>query len=152
MPKHSSFVDLPCTLESLRVYLGTPANLPTISNPDMELEILNAPAAVTRGEKIEFRISALGFKQRATHEYLVCEFDEIVESMTDGVLKRWVHRQKLEQLESGLCRLTDEIEFEPPGGMLGFVLTEDRIRENIADGMEHRYSTLRELIEEGVIQ
>jgi len=118
----------------------------------MELEILNAPAMVTKGEKIEFRISALGFKQKATHEYQVCEIDEIVESMVDGVLRRWVHRQKLEQLESGHCRLTDEIEFEPPGGMLGFVLTEDRIRENISEGMEHRYSTLKELIDEGVIQ
>ncbi len=152
MPKHSSFVDLPCTLESLRGYLGTPANLPTISNPEMELEILRAPEVVTRGEKIEFRISALGFKQKATHEYNVCEADEIVETMTDGVLRRWVHRQKLELLETGLCRLTDEIEFEPPGGMLGFVLTEDRIRENINEGMEHRYSVLQDLIQEGVIR
>jgi hypothetical protein len=35
--------------------------------------------------------------------------------------------------------------------MLGYLLTESRIKESLEEGMDFRYSTLQELIESGAI-
>jgi len=135
----------------LRLFLGRPVNLPQISNPELELEVLSAPPEVTIGQRIEFRITAYGFKQRATHEYLIVADDMIVESQIEGPLRAWRHSQRIEIAGIGHCRLIDEIDFEPPGGMLGFLLTEARILESLEEGMDFRYSVLQELIESGAI-
>jgi ligand-binding SRPBCC domain-containing protein len=142
---------LTCVPSALRTFLGRPANLPQISNPDLELEIVKAPLEVLTGERIEFRITAYGFKQRATHEYLATSEILILESQIDGPLRAWQHAQKIEIVGHDSCRLIDEIEFECPGGMLGFLLTEARIKESLEEGMDFRYATLQELIESGAI-
>ncbi len=151
MAQFVASTELTCTAAALRTFLGRPANLPQISNPDLELEIVAAPEEVVAGATIEFRITAHGFKQRAKHEYVEVSENTIVETQIDGPLRAWKHAQTIEILGPGVCRLTDEFAFERPGGMLGFLLTEDRIRKALEDGMEFRYATLQELISAGVI-
>jgi ligand-binding SRPBCC domain-containing protein len=142
---------LTCGPSALRAFLGRPANLPQISNPELELEIVKAPPEVMVGERIEFRITAYGFKQRATHEYLTTSDILILESQIDGPLRAWQHAQKIEIVTSDSCRLIDDIEFQCPGGMLGYLLTESRIKESLEEGMDFRYSTLQDLINSGAI-
>ncbi len=142
---------LTCAPDALRSFLGRPVNLPQISNPELELEVLAAPPEVKTGERIEFRITAYGFKQRATHEYIEVSELVIVESQIEGPLRAWRHAQRIELAGSTHCRLIDEVTFEPPGGMLGYLLTEARIRGSLEEGMDFRYSVLQELIESGAI-
>lgn len=141
-----------CRPESLRAFLGRTENLPLISNPDLELEILAAPEEVTQGERIEFRLTAWGFKQRATNEYVVVSDICIEECQIDGPLRAWRHVQIIDRIDDSQCRLRDRVEFEPPGGMLGFLLTEDRICESLREGMGFRYETLQELIRSGTLR
>jgi ligand-binding SRPBCC domain-containing protein len=143
---------LNCPVTSLRNFLGRPANLPSISDPDIELEILKAPDVITAGEKIVFRVTAMGLRQRMTHEYLTASEFEILETLIEGPMPLWRHRQHLEALNDNLCRLTDEIEFQTPGGLLRFVLTEERIRESLEAGMSFRYQALAEQITTGALQ
>ena len=75
----------------------------------------------------------------------------IVESQIEGPLRAWRHRQRIEIAGSGHCQLIDEIEFEPPGGMLGYLLTESRIRQSLEEGMDFRYDILQQLITSGAI-
>lgn len=147
----SSSTILTCAPLALRSFLGCPRNLPQISNPELELEVLSAPPHVGMGERIEFRISAYGFKQRATHEYIDVTEHMIVESQIEGPLRAWRHTQRIEIAGSGHCQLIDEIEFEPPGGMLGYLLTESRIRQSLEEGMDFRYDILQQLITSGAI-
>lgn len=149
MPSHQSSVVLKCSLSTLREFLGRPANLPSVTDPDLELKILSAPEVVASGEKIEFRIMAYGFRQRATNIYTTITETEIAEVQLEGPLRAWSHRQLFASLDDGQTQLTDEIEFEPPGGMLGFMLTEERIRESLADGMRARYEALADLADSG---
>lgn len=151
MPQFTAFSDFAVGAESLRGFLGRPANLPLISNPDLELEILAAPELIAAGQRIEFRITAWGLKQKAIHQYTDAEALRIVEVLTEGAMRFWRHSQTLDVIAPDTCRLTDEIEFEPPGGMLGYLLTEDRIRESLEEGMDFRYSAIRELISSGII-
>lgn len=142
---------LPCSAAALREYLGTPANLPEISDPEIELEILAAPDVVAEGAEITFRITAIGLKQKMTHRYEKVTDTEIIEALTDGVMPSWKHRQLIEAVSDNECRLTDEITFDPPGGMMKFIMSEERILENIDQGMRYRYDTLLELAEAGEI-
>mgnify|MGYP002633979367 CR=1 FL=1 len=147
MPDFKASTTLRCSAAALRQYLGATANLPLISDPELELEVLDAPEQVTSDAIIEFRITAYGFKQRMQHRYVeVCD-TEIVAEQVEGPTRTWVHRQSISVNEDGTCLLTDHIEFEPPGGMMGFVLTEDSIRQSLEDGMQFRYEALREVLE-----
>ncbi|MBL8815310.1 MAG: hypothetical protein JNL58_04725 [Planctomyces sp.] len=152
MPVFSISAELNCSPSSLRAFVGRPLNLPRISDPDMKLEILRAPEFVTVGEEIEFRIMAYGFKQRATHIYTAADDMLIEERQLEGPLRQWKHRQEFQSTASGLTLLTDIIEFEPPGGMLGFMMTENRITESLDEGFTTRYDLMKELIHKGVIQ
>ena len=149
MPEFSTSAELPCAGNQLLAFLRRPANLPKISDPDLELEIISAPDVVATGDVITFRITALGFKQRATHRYVETTDASIVEEQTDGPMKAWKHSQTIESLGPERCRLTDVVQFERPGGMLGFVLTEARVRESLEQGMACRYDALRDLIAAG---
>lgn len=147
MPTFTSSTRLSCDAVALREYLGVPANLPFISDPELELEVLDAPSEVVVDALIEFRISAYGFKQRMQHRYIEVTQTEIVAEQTDGPTRAWIHRQTIVDHGDGTCTLKDQIDFEPPGGMLGFVMTELKIRDSIQDGMDFRYETLQELLE-----
>ena len=149
MPEFLSSSILECSAEKLRRFLGRTANLPQISNPDLELEILSAPEIVTLGKRIEFRITAHGFKQRATHEYVSVEELQIIEDQVDGPLRAWKHAQQIEIIAASQCRLTDRVEFQPPGGMLGYLLTEAKVLAAIQDGMQIRYEALSDIIRSG---
>lgn len=147
MATHTSSTTLRCDLQKVRDYLGRTANLLKTSDPDLELEILNAPDEISEGAIIDFRITAYGFKQPMQHRYVEVSDREIVAKQVDGPARAWLHRQSLSDNGDGSCTLTDRIDFEPPGGMLGFVMTEAKIRESIEDGMDHRYEVLQEELE-----
>lgn len=151
MPEAVSSSIISVSAEQLRKFLGRTANLPQISDPSLELEILSAPETVTVGERIEFRITAFGFKQRAIHEYITVEELQIVENQIEGPLRAWKHHQMIEVVGAAECRLTDRIEFTPPGGMLGFLLTEAKVHESIQEGMQIRYESLDDLIRNGAL-
>ncbi len=149
MPESVSSSILECSATDLRAFLGRTANLPQISDPDLELEILSAPEIVTLGHRIEFRITAFGFKQRATHEYVTVDELQIIEDQVEGPLRAWKHTQQIEIVTSGQCRLIDRIEYTPPGGMLGYLLTEAKVLSSIQDGMQIRYQALSDIIRSG---
>ncbi|MEZ6060477.1 MAG: hypothetical protein R3C19_08960 [Planctomycetaceae bacterium] len=149
MAEFESQTELKCPVLALREFLLRPANLPQISDPDLQLEILNAPAVISEGDEIEFRITAYGFKQRMRHRYVEVAEAQIIAEQIEGPARSWRHTQHMQAGDDlSICSLTDRVLFEPPGGMLGFVMTEARIRESLRDGMDVRYETLRELLED----
>lgn len=147
MPTTRTSVTLKCGPQTLRDFLGATANLPAISDPDLQLKVVEADEIVTADGVITFQISAYGLKQTMQHRYIEVTASRIVAEQIEGPTRSWTHRQILEDNGDGTCTLIDEIEFEPPGGMLGFVMTADKIRESIEDGMEFRYDALQEILE-----
>ncbi|MEJ7593881.1 MAG: hypothetical protein WKF77_20270 [Planctomycetaceae bacterium] len=149
MPESVSSSILECSAAELRAFLGCTANLPQISDPDLELEILSAPEIVTLGHRIEFRVTAFGFKQRATHEYVTVDELQIIAHHVEGPLRAWKHAQQIEIITSSQCRLIDRVEYIPPGGMLSYLLTEAKVMASIQDGMQIRYQALNDIIRSG---
>ena len=146
MPQFESSATLNCSAAALRDYLGTTANLPEISDPELSLEILEAPEQVEADSVIEFRISAYGFKQRMQHRYVEVKADCIVAEQIDGPTRAWKHTQAISSNDDGTVTLTDQIEFEPPGGMLGYVMRADKIVESHEEDLEYRFERLAEIL------
>ena len=48
----------------------------------------------------------------------------------------------------GTVLVTDRIEFEPPGGLLGMMLTADRLSSTLNKGLLHRHNALKRCLEE----
>ena len=141
MGQFSSTATFPCTPEALRSYLGNPANLPNITDPELNLQVLEAPDTVAEGEEIEFSIHAWGFPQRIRHRWVTVTDQQIIVEQVEGPTESWRHEQTITAAPEG-CLLTETISFEPPGGMLGYILTEDAIRQSLESGTAIRIELL----------
>ncbi len=146
MPNFTSSSRIDCSVPTLRQFLGATANIPKIADPELEMKVLEAPEFITAGAEIELRVSAYGFKQRMKQRYTEVTETVIVAEQIEGPTRTWIHRQSVSVHEGGGSLLTDIIDFEPPGGMLGFVMTADKIIETLGEGMEFRYETLSDIL------
>ena len=131
-------------------FLTTSVNIERVSAADMGLTFLDAPDKYHQGAVVKFQIMGLGQLQTATHE--VTEFDaphRFSEQMIEGAMKHWVHEHIFED-DGDSTHVIDRITFEPPGGLLGFIATEDRILESLENGFFSRNRTTKKLLEEDV--
>ena len=68
----------------------------------------------------------------------------IVVEQKQGPLKRWVHANHFEATDTG-TRIVEKIDFEPPGGLLGYVITADAIRKDLEKLLAYREKKLKEI-------
>lgn len=137
-----------CSPVTLREYLGSTANFPLITDPELEFEIVEAPELVTAGSEIAFSIITGGIRQVLRHRWTTVTETQIVAEQVIGPTESWYHNQTV-QPASGGCELHETIIFEPPGGMLGFMVTEDAILQSLRSGTSIRHELIaRQLIAE----
>ncbi len=123
-------------------FLIRPENVIRVTAPDAGLRPVGAPEVLAQGSRIELELTGLGPPQRFLYE--VTEFDRpgrFVETLVKGPLKSFRHEHLFEPAASG-TRVIDAVEFAPPGGMLGFLVTEDRIRQGLEKGLRFRHEEL----------
>ena len=66
------------------------------------------------------------------------------EKMVEGPLRLWLHDYIIEpQSSPDQVTLVNRIEFEPPGGLMGFIVTADKILEALDDGFDYRRQVLQ---------
>jgi ligand-binding SRPBCC domain-containing protein len=135
-------VDLACPLEAAFEFLAQPANLRLITPSSMMLVFDAAPMRLSLGARMEFRVQTHGVVRSAVHE--VIAWDEprhFVERQLEGPTGSWEHEHLFEPISNG-TRVTDRIIFSPPGGVLGLLINERKMREALEDGFEHRHLEL----------
>lgn len=147
MPEVVCSTNLKCNASTLREYLGNTSNLKHITDPDMNLKIVSADEVIEEGSEIEFQVSTYGIKQTMKHRYTAVSETLIQSEQLEGPTRSWLHQVIIQDTADGNCKLTDKISFEPPGGMMGFVMTEAKIKESILEGMESRYESLAEILQ-----
>lgn len=143
MPVYESRVPLPGPAERVFDFLSRPANLQRISPPDVQMAFVEAPEVIELGSRLIFKIHVYGQVQQFEHE--IVEFERPVrfrEKAVSTPMKSWIQDYILEPDEDGLVVLVNRIEFEPPGGLLGFILTPDRIIANLEEGHPFRADAL----------
>jgi ligand-binding SRPBCC domain-containing protein len=68
------------------------------------------------------------------------------EKMIRGPLPKWTHDYILEPADNGTVVLINRIEFDPPGGLLGMIVTEQRVKDQLEQGHVHRSAAMQKLL------
>ena len=141
--------ELPCSPDEAFTFLTTPETILQISPPDMGLKYVAVPDQYHLGAKIEFQVISFGQVQTIHHE--VIEFEEpniFVETMTKGLAPRWVHTHRFEPNGTGGVIVVDEIDFDKPGGIIGLMISEQKIIDSLEDGFDYRRRKMMEMFDE----
>jgi ligand-binding SRPBCC domain-containing protein len=147
VPVFEAITQLSCSVVSLFDFLARPANLLLVSPPDLQLKLTDAPDRLQRGSQIAVTGRRWGIVQRMVNEVTVFEPESrIVEEQRHGPFRRLVHTRRL-SANGVAVKLTDHIEFEPPGGMIGLMLTAERIRKELEHLYQFRTRRMKELLE-----
>jgi len=135
--------------EKVFEFLLRPANLVAISPPAASMELVKGPDIFELGSRYEFNLGGFGPVQRITHEIIeVVAPQRYVEKAVKGPLPHWIHEHVVETSSNGEVIVFDRIEFEPPGGFIGFLVTEEKILESLEKGFAHRHKELKRLLEQ----
>lgn len=145
MPIFESRTDLHGSVDQLFDFLIRPANLQAIAPPDMQFVFVTPPEVIELGSRLKVKAQVYGMVQELTYEIVEMKSPSLFrEKMVQGPLKLWVHDYIIEPHPSPeQVTLINRIEFEPPGGVLGFLVTADSILEALDDGFEHRRALLQ---------
>jgi ligand-binding SRPBCC domain-containing protein len=149
MPRFELSLDLNCSPEVAFDFLLRPKNIALITHESMGLKFVDPPEVLQMGSRLEFHVVVHGQTQTLVHEIIsLDEPSQFTEQQVKGPFGRFVHEHVMEATDTGSVRLVDRIEFEPPSGLLGFILTEKRIRSSLEEGFAHRYKELGQLLQQ----
>jgi ligand-binding SRPBCC domain-containing protein len=151
MELHEEQLRIPVPVERLFEFLLKPANVARVSDPSAGLQLMTAPELVEVGSIIKFRIAAFGQIREVTHQITEIEpHSRVVEVQTAGPMRAWRHSHLYEK-DGDSTLLIERVEFEPPGGIVGLIVTADKIIDQLADAMFYREQALCRLAERGAI-
>lgn len=133
-------------VDSVFDFLLRPANAVRISPPDLGLVLVEAPEIIVPGSRMSFKVQRWGQVISMLHEIVsVTPPSGFVEQQVNGPFRSWVHHHLVEPTAEGTV-IIDRIEFEPPGGLIGLLVTRQKILEQLEDGFAHRHEQLQQLL------
>jgi ligand-binding SRPBCC domain-containing protein len=145
MPQFSSTIEVPRPTHVVFDYLAHPANLVQLAPAEMRLELVRAPDRLQLGSVIHWKARRMGVSQTLVNE--VTAFEEAVlinEEQKQGPFKRWAFLHRFEATADG-TRLTEELTCEPPGGLLGMLVTAEVIQRELEKLFAYRAQQFREI-------
>jgi ligand-binding SRPBCC domain-containing protein len=96
-----------------------PAQFPA----ELAFQVLDGPERLHLGALLRVQMRRWGLTVRALAEVTTFEPPfRLTLTHRETPFRRWVHHHELETVPDG-TRLTDRIDYEPPGGILGLTLT-----------------------------
>jgi len=147
VPQFTDSVLIPTASAVLFHFLRTPANLPLLAPPELHLEVVAAPPVLELGSRVELKGRRWGMAQRSVVEITALEIDQLlIEEQHAGPFRQWKHVYRLEAVDANRTQLDDEVTFEPPGGMLGLVVTAAFVQRDLTVFFQHRNRRLLELL------
>jgi ligand-binding SRPBCC domain-containing protein len=146
MPVFECRTELTCAPETVFDFVTRPANMKAIAPKDVDLVFVEAPEVIQLGTKLKFKVQAYGVPQHLEHEIIAFDAPRsFSEKMIKGPLPAWQHHYIIDPHTNGAV-LLNRIEFEPPGGMLGMILTAERMLEHLEQGYAHRSEALKKAL------
>ncbi|MBM3995170.1 MAG: hypothetical protein FJ303_13610 [Planctomycetes bacterium] len=146
MPHHyTATLEVARPLPELFAYLTQTKNLKQLTPPELNLELVTAPELLTLGSRLVWKGRRWGISQEITQQVVTFEVDKlIVTKQTEGPLALWVYASQFAVSEKG-TRIVEKIEYDPPGGLLGFIVTADSLRKDFDKLLAFREKKLREM-------
>jgi len=143
---------LSCSVEGLFDFLARPANVSQVTSPDLGISFLSAPEVLHQDAVLDFQIITFGQVIKSSHEIVEFAFPHhYVEQQVTGPMKAWRHTHSFEAIPEGVL-MRDVVEFQLPGGILGLLLSESKVCDQLEDGFYYREKRLNELIAQGELK
>ena len=147
MPVFEASTPLLCSTAVLFDFLTRPANLIAVSPPELRLKLASGPEVLTLGTILTITARRWGFTQRFITEVTHFEAGRyFVEEQRHGPFRKMTHHHRVEA-EGSTARMVDRVEYEPPGGPLGLLLTAARIEQEMAELYAFRVAKFKEMLE-----
>ena len=146
MPHYTTTLDLPRPPAAVFALFAQPAQVVRLAPPELHLELVEGPARVSLGSVLRWKARRWGISQRLVGE--VTTFEEatvLAETQREGPFAVWVLTRRFEATADG-TRLHETVDFEPPRGMLGRLVTADVVRTEVEKLFAFRAEKLRELL------
>lgn len=132
--------------EQVFEYLRRPANLQAIAPPETQLVYVQPPDIIELGSRLVCKVSAYGMVQQLAYEIVeMISPERYRERMVEGPLRLWLQDYIVEPNPAGGVTLINQIQFEPPGGMMGLIVSERRILEALEDAFDYRGQVLQKV-------
>jgi ligand-binding SRPBCC domain-containing protein len=146
VPTFEAAAEFACPPAKLFDFLARPANLPKVSPPELHLRLEEAPEQIAVGSRLTIEARHLGIRQRLTTVVVALEPDRlIVDEQVEGPFRKYRHERRLKEIPGGVV-LTEHIEYEPPGGMIGLLVTKSRIEKYIVEMHDYRTRAMQALL------
>jgi ligand-binding SRPBCC domain-containing protein len=146
MPLFETATELSRPVADVFEFLCRPANLVTVSPPELNLTLIESPERLQLGSRIVLQVKAWGLSQRLTNEVTVYQPNVLfTDEQREGPFRRWRHTHQLLPVTGG-TRMIDRIEFEAPGGLLGLVLSATRVQAELGKAFAIRSQKMAELL------
>ncbi len=150
MPEFQSELTFFHDLPSVYAFHMRPQNVLMMLPSNVPGELVEAPSDLVVGSEIEFRFQ-IGGLMRQSLRLKVTQLEHellIADEQIHGPFRLWEQIHRFTALPQGGTRLEYACRFEPPGGMMGFVVTEQRILDGLKRLMPYRQQRTRELLDE----
>lgn len=147
MPTFEAVTDLACPVDRVWRFLCRPANVVCVSPPELHIRLLEGPDELELGARFVVQVRRFGISQRVVSEVTRYEPGVLfTDEQIQGPFGKFAHTHVLEEHNGG-TRMTDRIEYEAPGGILGLVLTAGRIENDLKWMFEYRTQKMKETLD-----
>jgi ligand-binding SRPBCC domain-containing protein len=145
MPVFERSTTIPRPPAEVFEFLSRPANLTQMTPPDLNLRLVEGPERLFLGAQMVLQTRRWGFAQRIVSKITAFEPNRLfTDEQIEGPFKKFAHSHVLDEVPGG-TRMTDRIDFEAPGGVLGLVFTQDAIEGELEELFEYRTQKFEEL-------
>jgi ligand-binding SRPBCC domain-containing protein len=149
MPHFEATQTFPRPLAEVFDFFRRPANLVKVSPPELHLKLEEGPEVLQLGSRVTVRGRRWGIPQRVVSEVMAFEPEvAFTDVMVEGPFKKLDHTHRFEAVPEG-TRVTDHIDYEPPGGLLGLVVTASFLERDLQWVFAYRREKLAELLGNG---
>ncbi|HKI33314.1 MAG TPA: SRPBCC family protein [Gemmataceae bacterium] len=146
MPVFEASQIYPRPVEEVFAFFRAPANLVKISSPQLHMRLVEGPAQLELGSRVVLHGRRWGIRQRVLSEITAFEAPvTFTDTQVEGPFRKWTHTHRFEAADGG-TRVSDHIEYEPPGGLLGLVVTAGMIERDLKWIFEYRTQKSAELL------
>ncbi|QGJ70562.1 Hypothetical protein PBC10988_22590 [Planctomycetales bacterium 10988] len=106
---------------------------------DVNSELVEAPPELSQGSEMEIRFQVFGVQQSVRTKLLEYEQNRrLVDQQLKGPFRFWQQTHLFEILDDEQTKLIYQVDFEPPGGMLRFMVTADRVLQQLEKNSKTR--------------
>jgi ligand-binding SRPBCC domain-containing protein len=150
MPVFEASLSFPRKVQDVFDFFRQPANLVRVSPPELNMRLAEGPERLQLGSCITLLGRRWGVPQRVVSVVTAYELDVFfVDEQSEGPFRKWIHTHRFETITGG-TRVLDRIEFEPPGGMLGRLVTAAAIERDLQWVFGLRSQKLKEILGDGM--